>query len=384
MMFKRALLFLAGPFIALFALMTPASAACTGTAVHGGSGHACYAILAGGWGTLGTWSATSGGLTCACTPTTGDDIVFDGNTPTGTYTDTALSLNSIDGSAAGSGVIVAGVGALTVTGNFFGLSSAMTWSATSTLAFTDTTTVNITTGGHTVGAPTFNGIGGDFIINDSLTTISSGTLTLTNGTLDCGTHTAPMSVGAFSSNNSNTRTLTGGSCAWTILAVAGSWDFTTTTGLTCTCSGMSVSFAGVPTGNETFNTGSQSFGAISVTPPASPINSAFLITGSPTFASLSLSANTNISPANGSTITLTNAPTFSGAASGLINIAANIGQAMTIAVSSGAPAISWVAMQGVTWTGTTGTATNSFNRGGTSGITISGPSAGGGGRIIGG
>lgn len=100
-----------------------------------------------------------------------------------------------------------GNGARTIYGNLT-ISSGMTCTA-GTLATTfaaTSGTQQITTNGKTLDFPlTFNGVGGSWQLVDNLTTGSTRTVTLTNGTLDLNNNT--LSCGLFSSNNSNTRSI---------------------------------------------------------------------------------------------------------------------------------------------------------------------------------
>jgi len=80
-------------------------------------------------------------------------------------------------------------------------------SGTSTFTFLGTSgTKTINTAGVTFDRPfTFNGAGGTFQLASALTSGASRTCTLTNGTLDLNNYT--LTIGLFSSSNSNTRTL---------------------------------------------------------------------------------------------------------------------------------------------------------------------------------
>ncbi len=98
-------------------------------------------------------------------------------------------------------------------------------------------TKTITMNGHVaIGlAFTFNGIGGTWQLQDALTT--TGTITLTNGSLDFNGKT--LTCGAISTSNSNTRTLAVGS-ATSVITGSGAAAFNagTATGLTVTGAGI--------------------------------------------------------------------------------------------------------------------------------------------------
>lgn len=131
----------------------------------------------------------------------------------------ALTNNAI--SVYGSLTFVAG---MTVTAG----ANAITFAATSGVK-------TITTAGLTVDCPiTFNGVGGTWQLQDSFTGGATRTITLTNGTL--GLNSNALTVGIFSSNNSNTRSVLFGAGSITLTSTAAGtpWAFQTATGFTYT------------------------------------------------------------------------------------------------------------------------------------------------------
>ena len=120
----------------------------------------------------------------------------------------------------------------TIFGNLT-LSSGMTLaSGTGATIFSATSgTQLITTNGKTLDFNvTQNGVGGTVQLQDSLTIGSTRTFTLTNGILNVNNFN--LTAGLFSSNNSNTRTITMGSGTWTLTGTGTAWNLATTTGLT--------------------------------------------------------------------------------------------------------------------------------------------------------
>lgn len=112
-------------------------------------------------------------------------------------------------------------------------SSGMTVSAgTSATTFNATSGGNtITTNGKTLDFPiTFNGVGGAWQLQDALTLGSTRTMTLTNGSFDAATYS--VTLGLFSSTNSNTRTISMGSGLWTLAGTGTVWTTATATNLT--------------------------------------------------------------------------------------------------------------------------------------------------------
>jgi len=92
----------------------------------------------------------------------------------------------------------------------------------------------ITTAGKTLDFPiTFDGVGGTWQLQDALTSGSTRTCTLTNGTLNLASYT--LTTGLFSSTNSNTRVLAFGTGKIVLTGTSGSiWTTSTSTNLTVT------------------------------------------------------------------------------------------------------------------------------------------------------
>jgi hypothetical protein len=186
----------------------------------------------------GNWNDTAAWVEAA-TPVAGDDVVatavsgaltlnvagscrsFDmtGYLSTLTHND-AINITVGDGTT-GHFVLVAGM-TYTIVGG-----ASVRWTFAST-----TTGNNITFGGKTMPSMVFNGVGGAWTFQSSLTTVGSSTsFTLTAGTLD--TNGQAVTVGIFSSNNSNTRTLTLGASTITVTGSgANVWALQTIAGLT--------------------------------------------------------------------------------------------------------------------------------------------------------
>jgi hypothetical protein len=199
--------------------------------------------------TAGTkWATLSNGAGGAAVPTNTDDVFIDGSSGTGTITladnSVCASLNCtgytgtlshpaavalfIGGANAGA----SNVALKLVSGMVYTLGAG----TTSTISFqtTQSTTQTVDSGGKTLGTVTFGTNTGSTVANyqlaAGLTTSTTGTLGLSRGTLDLNSQT--VSWGLFSSNNSNTRTLTLGSSTITLTGAGTVWDMTTSTGAT--------------------------------------------------------------------------------------------------------------------------------------------------------
>ena len=161
----------------------------------------------GTWTTTTTnWSFSSGGASGAPAPTANDPVFFDqAATYSVTMTGALLCLDF----TVSAGVVLFVTGTtptLTVSGSMT-LSNTTAWSITGLLTFNSTSTGRtITTNNTTIGSPiTFSGSGGVWSLGGNLTTTSTVTTTLTSGTLALNGFN--LSTGAFSSNNTGTRTL---------------------------------------------------------------------------------------------------------------------------------------------------------------------------------
>lgn len=191
----------------------------------------------GNWdaSTTTNWAATSGGVGGQSVPTSSDTVTFDTlSNATGytvTVSATANCSDLVIGAPLTGALTFAGSSALNIFGNFSiaGTNVTRTYSIAPTFAAT-TTGKTITMNGITWAGLTFNGVGGGWTFQDAVD-IGTGTLTLTNGTLNTGNQT--VALGTLSSSNTNTRVLTLGSSVFTF-STNGGITFTDPTGMTLT------------------------------------------------------------------------------------------------------------------------------------------------------
>lgn len=212
-------------------------------------------------GAVGTRTITMTGFSVAgslnLSITAGTDIVA--------LTTAATLRNLIFTGFAGTHTLVA----TTLVGNLT-FSTGMTVTAaavTHTYAATSGTQT-ITSNGKTYGCSiTQSGAGGTVALADALTlTATTGTYTLTNGALDLGTFTATM--GIFSSNNSNTRSITFGAGAKFVLNASGATIYAVNTATNMTISGTSrveCTYSGA-VGTRVVNNGGTGTGSASNAP----------------------------------------------------------------------------------------------------------------------
>lgn len=271
------------------------------------------------------WSTTSGGGTGASAPGTSDDVTLDANTCTGGTTCT-ITVNA-----------------------------------------------NLTIRTLSMGACTASTAGCilDFSANNNTVTISN----------------SGGAVGV-SISGTGTRTLKMGTGAWTLSGSGNMWDATTTTNLTFTGNTTST-IALTNNANAAVNFkggGLTGYGTLALGPNSN--GGVYVITGNNTFSNLTGTAPFIITGTSGgaTTQTITNAFTIAGSSSNKVSFlaaAANIG--VTYSVASGTPSLDWAVLWGATFSGgATFSATNSISLGAVSGITVTAPSSGGGGGIIGG
>ena len=207
----------------------------------------------GTWDTTSTtnWSASSGGASGASVPTASDSVIFDQSS---TYTVTLTgALTCLNFTVSAGTVTFSSTGTLAISGSL-SLVSATVWSATGTITFAATSGTNtITTNGVSISAPiTFDGVGGTFQLGSALTLGSTRTCTLTNGTLNLSVYT--LTIGLFSSSNSNTRVLAFGTGKIVLTGASGTvWSNSTGTGFTYTGTSRIEALGPATSGTRTFN-----------------------------------------------------------------------------------------------------------------------------------
>lgn len=158
------------------------------------------------------WSTSSGGSGGASVPTNSDNAIFDSNSHNTNYTVTvnaSFSCLNLTVTAPSSGnMTLAGSSSLNIAGNL-SFYSSMIRTYTGAITFSSTSTgKTISTNGVSLDSPiTFNGVGGEWTLQNAFITIQG--ITLTNGSFI--TNNYNVTCLAFSSNNSNTRTFNPGS-----------------------------------------------------------------------------------------------------------------------------------------------------------------------------
>lgn len=229
--------------------------------------------------------------------------------------------------------------------------------------------------------------GGTVTVSHASNTIQSLTMSAFTGTLDFATNDNNITLtaaSAFTSNGSGTRTLNMGDGTWTISSATGSWTTNGATNFTLNANGSTILFSATsPTGRAFFYRATESYNVVSFAEPTASAYNRFQ-GGNVTVATLSLGAGTSLLVDSGATLTITNAMTWTGTASKPISLASNnVATSFTIS-SANNLTCQYCAFARATFSGGgTATATNSFNLGNNSGITITPPSAGGA-HVVGG
>lgn len=227
----------------------------------------------------------------------------------------------------------------------------------------DTVTFDGSSGGGTVTAGA--------AYSPNIQSITCGAFT---GTLDFSANNNNVTLSTatgFSGTGSGARTINLGSGTFTLSSNAAVWDFSTVTNLTLSAASATIAFTNTaPGGLRNFIGGSgQSYGTVTVAAPSSNYSREFRFT-SGSYTTLTLGAGLNVRFAASPTITTLTAEGTS--AHPTVIMSSVISTARTLTVTN--TTLSWLALQDITFSGGSPAATNSFDLGGNSGVTITAPS----------
>lgn len=227
---------------------------------------------------------------------------------------------------------------------------------------------------------TFDGSsgGGTVTVNFGGTiTIQSLTWGAFTGTLDFSVNNNPLTInanGGFNGSGSGTRTYKGGTGTLTLTAsTAGSlgiWTMSTTTGLTWTAP-SSIVFTGPPSGGVyTFAGGGLTYSSVNFGTTGGSWNTS----GNNSYSTLILNGQGGFEPSNGSTVTATAVTATSSRSSPLLLACSTNGGSFTFSVSAGTVTFSGGGFKDVACSGgATFSATDSYDFGHNTGITITAP-----------
>jgi hypothetical protein len=236
----------------------------------------------------------------------------------------------------------------------------------------DTATFDGSSGGGTVTVDaTINGV--------TLTAITSSAFT---GTIDFSVNNPSITISSsWTDSGSGTHTLKLGSGTFTMSAVNGSpWNFAAGS-LTLNAGTSTILFPGNVANNVVTFVAGNGLTYATVTFAASTVGAlAIQLNGSSTITTLNIAApNTLLLLSN---LTITNALNITGTSFNHVVVLTSLSSTQNITLTGGGT-FQWTAIGNLHFSGGTVTATNSFDMTGNTGITITGPS-GGGGHIIGG
>lgn len=161
----------------------------------------------GNWNDVNHWSASSGGSTCSCIPTSADNVFFDANSFTSASKavniNVSASCKSMDWTGSTSSATMTGTSDLNVYGSFT-LVSTMNNSFTGILRFKSIVGGNtITSAGKTfTNEVDFDGVSGDWTLQDPFNS-TTGNVYLVNGILK--TNDKNFTCNTFSSTGNNVR-----------------------------------------------------------------------------------------------------------------------------------------------------------------------------------
>lgn len=220
--------------------------------------------------------------------------------------------------------------------------------------------------------------------------IAQITLGAFTGTIEASTNNPNVTLSvAMSLTGAGTKTLNMGSGTWTLSAATGTvWDCGTCTNLTLNAgtSTIDINYGSSPTATRTFSGGGKTYNNLSVTNTAFNPVKVRLTSPSSTYANWTFTNAGFIELAANQTATISGAITYNSTSSSTqgMMISDETSNTVTTLSVGGANALSWIFIGGITKAGVGSiTCTNCFGNN-NSGVTVTVPSGGGGGRIIGG
>lgn len=290
--------------------------------------------------------------------------------------------------------VTVGVSASAEAASCFWVGGAGIWSTTNTASWASASGGTAGTCAATGGVPkqsadsaTFDAnSGGGVVTVDSTmsgTTIANLTAGAFTGTLNFATNNPSLTITTVANfSGTGTRTIQFGSASFTLLGTLSQnqFDFTTTTNATVS-GAPNITFAptsGCTAGGRSFSTGGLTYGAVTLGDCPAPGPSPVFISGNGfTFASLAYSTQLQVEFPSSIAGTITSAPTITASASAPSALLSTGNGAATLTIGSGTVNFNGVYLNRITFSGGTGNkATNSFNGGGVSGITVTPPSGG--------
>jgi hypothetical protein len=247
-----------------------AAAPVSGTRLGDCKGNSGITFVAGAdkyWNraTSSNWSATAWALSSGGAvsndnfPLAQDTCIFEAGSPNSgipVTVNASYNIGTIDMSARTTNTMtLSNANNLSVYGNWIN-GTGVTISGVATFTFAGRGSQTITSAGRTFTQQfTIDTPGGSVTLQDAFSTDRSSiaALTLNAGTFDANDYNVTLSLGAFSSANTNIRTIAIGSGTWTVARSSAAWNTGTVTNLTVTGTGI-ISLTSAST--KTFSSGS--------------------------------------------------------------------------------------------------------------------------------
>lgn len=306
----------------------------------------------GNWNSTntGNWSTTSGGSSGAGPPVAGDDVVFDGNSDSGTgFTVTVVAtgptIRDLTVSGLDQAMVLAGTTTINIQGSISLPASNFTWSHTGAINLTGSASSRtILTNGVTInGTMTFNSSGSDWTLQSALTLGSNDNFVVSAGTVDTASYN--VSCQNFNASNTTTRAVTLGTSTVTCTG-SGANAFTIANSTNMTLSAASSTIILTSASAKTFAGGGLTYGTV-----ANNGAGAMTVSGSNTFADWSASVTTTFTITSGTTQTFTNF-TLTGTPSRTITLdTTSAGSAATLSKASGTVSVDYMSIKDSTATG---------------------------------
>lgn len=291
----------------------------------------------GSWISTTNWATTSGGASGASVPTSADNAIVDANSGTSPVINLAGVGSCLDLDFTGSITpTLTGASSFNIFGSLTFI-SALTFSHTGNYNFKSTSTGKTITwaGKTTAGNVIFDGVGGDWTLQDTLN--STASVTLTNGGLD--TNGKTINCASFTSSNTNVRTLTLGASP---INLTGNWFISVPTNLTFSVGTSSIIMSGAA---PTFTGGGLTYNIVTLT------GASITIADSNTYGTLTFTAGKTVIITSATTQTYTSLVANGTPASKVTIRSTSAGSAAIMSRSSGNQVIRNISLKDITATG---------------------------------
>jgi len=260
-----------------------------------------------------------------------------------------------------------------------------TWDASDTTHWSATSGgaggVSVPGSGDTVTLDASSG-GGTVTVNTTVTvtSITAGAFT---GTLDFAANNNNVTASTVSFSGTGTRTINMGSGTWTVTGTSATpFDCTTVTNLTASFASANLVYSANAAFRQ-FQGGGQSYGALTVN--SNSTKGSVNVAGTNTFGAVTINDGNFLYFPQGVTTTISGALNGTGTSSAQIGVMSNSATAVATLSVGSASTLTWAGVSRITKAGAGSiTATNSFDLGNNTTVTITVPSTGGGGHVIGG